>query len=145
MKLSEEEKKAIVEYRLDKAKDTLLDVSISIQNNRWNNAANRLYYACFYAAIALLINDGHEARTHSGVRALLGLHYVKTGIIDEELSQAYQKTFHLRQTGDYDDLAIVTENDVKPLVEPAEKFIAHVEDLIKNHLCFAKCKQKSKI
>jgi uncharacterized protein (UPF0332 family) len=38
--------------------------------------------------------------------------------------------FNLRQTGDYDDMAIITENDVKPLVEPAEKFIALIESLI---------------
>jgi len=66
---------------LERAKESLSDVHFSIQNNRWNNAANRLYYACFYAAIALLINDGHETRTHNGVRTLLEKHYVKTGII----------------------------------------------------------------
>ncbi|MCL1934475.1 MAG: HEPN domain-containing protein [Candidatus Azobacteroides sp.] len=130
MKLSEEEKKAIVKYRLERAKDTLLDVCVSIQNNRWNNAANRLYYACFYAVMALLINDGYEAHTHTGVKALLGLHYVKNGTINEELNQAYRKMFNLRQTGDYDDLAVITENDVNPLVEPAEKFIAEIENLI---------------
>ena len=54
MGLSEDDRKAIVKYRLDKAKDTLMDVHIAVQNNRWNNAVNRLYYACFYAAIALL-------------------------------------------------------------------------------------------
>jgi len=132
MGLSEEEKRAIIKHRLDKAKDTLLDVYVSIKNSRWNNAANRLYYACFYAAMALLIKDDHEARTHNGVKALLGLHYVKDGIINEELSQAYRKMFNLRQTGDYDDLANITGDDVKPLVEPAEKFIALIENLINN-------------
>jgi len=71
MGLTEEERKTIVAYRLERAKESLLDVHFSIQNNRWNNAANRLYYACFYSAIALLINDGHETRTHNGVRTLL--------------------------------------------------------------------------
>ena len=130
MKLSEEERKEIVKYRLERAKDTLLDVRISIQNNRWHNAANRLYYACFYAAIALLINDGHYTHTHNGVRSLLGLHYVKKGIITEELSKVFQKAVNLRQTGDYDDLAIITEKDVKPLLEPAEKFITEIDNLI---------------
>jgi uncharacterized protein (UPF0332 family) len=101
-----------------------------IDNKRWNNAANRLYYACYYATIALLINDGHEARTHNGVRALLGLHYVKTGLIDEKLSMAYRKMFNLRQTGDYDDLSEITEDDIKPLVEKAEVFIETLEKLI---------------
>ncbi|GHT28075.1 hypothetical protein AGMMS49574_01650 [Bacteroidia bacterium] len=53
MGLTEDEKTAIIKYRLEKAKDTFLDVGISIQNQRWNNAANRLYYACYYAVSAL--------------------------------------------------------------------------------------------
>jgi uncharacterized protein (UPF0332 family) len=134
MGLSENEIKAIVKYRLDKAKDTLLDVSVSIQNNRWNNAANRLYYACFYAAMALLINDGYEVRTHNGVKTLLGLHYVKNGVISEELAQVYRTIFNLRQKGDYDDLTIITEDDVNPFLEPAEKFIAEIEKLINKNL-----------
>jgi len=131
MKLTEEEKRDIVNYRLERAKDTMLDVRLSIENNRWHNAANRLYYACFYAAMALLINDGHEAHTHHGVKTLLGLHYVKSGIIDIALSNAYQKMFNLRQTGDYDDLAILTEQDVTPLVAYAETFIDKIISLIK--------------
>jgi len=137
MKLSEEERKIIVKYRLERAKDTLLDARISIQNNRWHSAVNRLYYACFYAAIALLINDEHVTRTHSGVKTLLGLYYVKKGIITKELSQAYQKMFDMRLTGDYDDLAVITEGDVLPLVAPAEKFIAEIENLINSHLDYA--------
>jgi len=131
VKLTEKEKRDIVNYRLERAKDTMLDVRLSIENNRWHNAANRLYYACFYAAMALLINDGYEAHTHNGVKTLLGLHYVKNGIIDIDLSNAYQKMFNIRQTGDYDDLAILAEQDVVPLVAYAETFIDKVKSLIK--------------
>ncbi|MCL2511405.1 MAG: HEPN domain-containing protein [Bacteroidales bacterium] len=130
MGLTEEEKNTIVKYRLERARETLLDVDISIQNNRWNNAANRLYYACFYATIALLLNDGFEARSHNGVRTLLGQHYVNEGIINKELSQAYRKMFNLRQTGDYDDLAVVTKDEVLDLLEPAKQFIKTIEQLI---------------
>ena len=130
MKLSEEERVAIVTYRLERAKETLIDARLSIQNSRWNSAANRLYYTCFYAAIALLINDGRQAHTHSGVKTLLGMYYVKTGIIDETMGQVYQKTFSIRQTGDYDDLAFLTEQDVKPLLALVEQFVAKIERII---------------
>ena len=130
MGLTEEEKNAIVKYRLERANDTLLDVKLAIQNMRWNNAANRLYYACYYAAIALLLNDGYTARTHSGIKALLGLHYAKEEIINKELMKAYRKMFNLRQTGDYDDLAVLTENDILNLLAPAEQFIKTIENLI---------------
>ena len=91
-----------------------------------------MYYACFYATIALLLNDGFEARSHNGVRTLLGQHYVNEGIIDKELSQAYRKMFNLRQTGDYDDLAVVTKDEVLDLLEPAKDFIKTIEQLINN-------------
>ena len=130
MGLTEDEKNTIIKYRLGRAKETLIDVDISVQNERWNNAANRLYYACFYAAIALLLKDGYETRTHNGVRTVLGLHYVKTGIISKELNKVYRRMFDIRQTGDYDDLIMITENKVLPLLEPAKQFIEKIEKLI---------------
>jgi len=130
MSLSEIDRKEIVKYRLERARETFLDVQLAVQNMRWNNAANRLYYACFYAAIALLLKDGYETRTHNGVRTLLGLHYVKTGLIDEKLMKAYRKMFSLRQTGDYDDMVVLTEDDILELLEPAEQFINAIEKLI---------------
>ena len=130
MGLTEEEKCAIVKYRLERANDTLLDVRIAIKNSRWNNAANRLYYACYYAVIALLLNDGYTARTHSGVKALLGLHYAKEEIINNALMKAYRKMFNLRQSGDYDDMAVLTKDEVLDLLEPAEQFIKTIETLI---------------
>ena len=36
------------------------------------------------------------------------------------------------QSGDYDDLYFLEEDDIIPLIEPAEKFIAEIENLI-NH------------
>jgi len=131
MSLTDDDRKEVVKYRLERANDTLLDVKLAVQNMRWNNAANRLYYACYYAAIALLLNDGYAAaRTHNGVKTLLGLHYAKKGLIDEKLMKAYRRMFNLRQTGDYDDMVVLTEDDILDLLEPAEKFISTIEKLI---------------
>jgi len=130
MGLTEDERSALVKYRLERAHDTLLDIEFAIQNMRWNNAANRLYYACYYAAIALLVSDGYVARTHNGVKALLGLHYANEGKINEELIKAYRRMFNLRQTGDYDDMAEITQEEVLNLLQPAQQFIKTIENLI---------------
>ena len=37
------------------------------------------YYAAFYAASALLLNDGIDTSKHSGVIALVHQHFVKSG------------------------------------------------------------------
>lgn len=36
----------------------------------------------------------------------------------------------LRQTGDYDDLYNLTEEEVKPLIEPAREYIKVIESLL---------------
>jgi uncharacterized protein (UPF0332 family) len=89
-----------------------------------------LYYACFYAATALLINDGYEAHTHSGVKRLLGLYYINESKIEKSLGKTYNQLFNMRQRGDYEDWVIIEEKDIKPILEPAEKFIAEIEKLI---------------
>lgn len=53
---------------------------------------------------------GQSSHTHGGAIGLFGLHFVKTGIVPPELGKFYSELFELRQTGDYDDWKVVTEN-----------------------------------
>ena len=130
MGLTEIERKEIVTYRLENAKTTFAEIPILLENKLYKTAANRLYYSCYYAATALLINNGHEAHTHTGVKTLLSLHFISTNIIDKSFSKMYRQLYNLRQTGDYEDLVNIDEDDVKPFIEPAKEFIAIVEKLI---------------
>ena len=130
MGLTEEERKAVVALRLDNAKQTLEDAKFIADGKRWKAAANRLYYACFYAANALLVQFGFEAKTHKGVIRLLGLHFISQNLISDKLGNIYKKLFALRQKGDYDDWIVVKESDILPMLEPAEEFIAEIEKLI---------------
>jgi len=130
MGLSDEERKSLVDYRLQKAKETFAEVLILIENKLWRFAANRLYYACYYAASALLIQNARETHSHSGVKNLLSLYYVKENKIDKSLIKTYGNLFNMRQRGDYEDWVIIEENDVAPLLEPAKQFIETIEKLI---------------
>lgn len=62
---------------------------------------------------------------------MFGLHFVKTGIVSSELGKFYSELFELRQTGDYDDWKVVTENDIMPMVPVADSFLETIEKLIK--------------
>ncbi len=127
-----DDKKDLIAYRLSKAKDTLVEVELLIINNLWNTAVNRLYYACYYAIKALLINKGIKAETHNGVRQMFGLHFIKTGIIDKELGKFYSDVFDMRQTGDYEDFIDFGKEDVMDLIEPANNLINKIESLLLN-------------
>ena len=130
MTLSEENRKYIVNHRLQKAHDTLKEAKGNIDMGFWHTAAKRLYYACYYVVTALLIKNGFTVRTHNGVFTLLGKHFVLEGIVSNEQNKLYGKLLELRQDGDYDDWKVISEYDVKPLIEPAQKFIAEIEGLI---------------
>ena len=134
MGLKEEERRDLVKYRLEKAYNTFAEIQILLDNKLCRTAANRLYYACFYAATALLINDRHETHTHHGVKTLLGLHYVKEGKIENAQGNLFKQLFNLRQKGDYEDWIDIDENTIIPLIEPAKNFIAEIEKLINNTL-----------
>jgi uncharacterized protein (UPF0332 family) len=116
---------------LKKAKETFAELPVLIENKLWRNAANRLYYSIFYAASALLIKDGFQTHTHQGVKNVLSLNYIKEGKLDKSLIKTYGKLFNLRQRSDYEDWAIIEEEDIKPLVELAGKFLDAIESMIK--------------
>jgi len=130
MSLAEKDKKTLIAYKLEKAKETIAEIPILIENELWRNAANRLYYACFYAVSALLLKHGHSSHTHGGTKGLFGQHFILTGIISKEQNKLYERLFDLRQKGDYDDWIAVKESDITPLLEPAENFIQTIEQLI---------------
>lgn len=133
MSLSNEEREALVYYKIQKSKDTLNEAIGIAQLCFWNAVANRLYYASYYITTALLVCHGHSAQTHSGVIRLFGLNFVNKGIVSKEMSRFYSKLFEIRQTGDYDDLYNLTEEDVKPLLELTQKYIEEIESLIVNN------------
>ena len=122
--MTEEDKKELIKYRVSKARETLNEVELHIQNELWNTAVNRLYYACYYAVVALLIDKDIKPHTHTGVRQMFGLHFVKTGIVEANLGKFFSDIYDKRQTSDYDDFIIFEKEDVIDLLEPANLLIS---------------------
>ena len=98
--MTEEERNTIVEYRLKRACETFVEAKDLISLNHWHGAANRLYYVCYYAASALLINHHITTNSHAGVLNQLGLHFVSKGILSNELGKLIKQLFNLRQSRD---------------------------------------------
>lgn len=130
MSLSEDDIKAIVFYRKEKAYATLREAEDMIASKHWNLAMQRLYYACFYMASALLISAGLKSQTHNGVVGQLGMHYVSQGLLTKEEGRLYSRLLQNRITGDYNDFFDFTEEDVLPLVEPVHHLLDRLKDLI---------------
>ncbi len=128
--MKEEERQALVQYRINKAKETFEEIATLSEHRFWNTAVNRMYYACYYAVSALLIDRNIQVQTHTGARRMFGLHFIKTGVIDQELGKFYSSLFNKRQTGDYEDFLDHDQEDVEALIKPARSLINTIEALL---------------
>jgi uncharacterized protein (UPF0332 family) len=102
----------------------------NVKQEHWRGAYNRLYYACFYAAKALLEAHGHTAETHSGVKTLLSKHFIRTGTIDPELGAYYIDVMEARLESDYDASFDPDPDQLQVWLPKAEEFIDRVTDLL---------------
>ena len=83
-------------YRIQRAKETIREVELLIENDFWNAAINRMYYACFYAVGALMVKHNVQVSTHAGIRQQFGKLFVKEGKFDKALAKHYTELFEKR-------------------------------------------------
>lgn len=129
--LSSDSMEALAAYRFQRAESTLTEVPFLKQQGYYNTAINRLYYACYYAAVALLIKNNLNPSTHAGVKQMLGMHFVATGRLSRELGRCFSLLFERRHSSDYDDFAYSSEKEIDELMPKAKDFIDAVGNLLK--------------
>lgn len=130
--LTDDEREALVRYRIEKARSTVVEARDSADDNHWTLAANRLYYAIYYASKALLIQNGIVAKSHEGVIGQIGEKFVLTGVISKDEAKLLARLQNMRKTGDYDDFIEWHQEDVEPLFSPVEAFIDKIKGLVNN-------------
>lgn len=141
--LKDQERIDIVRYRLENAHKTMEEVDLLIQNGLFNTAANRMYYACFYAVSALLVANQITTKSHDGVKQMFGLHFIKTGIFPPYFGKYYGELFYERITGDYEDLFDHDAVSVNGLYPKAKEIVDKVTEYVNKWLEEKECNQKT--
>ncbi len=129
--LDDQSRESLIRYRLDRAFETMQEAALLAKEGFYNAALNRLYYACFYAAMALLVAHGITASTHAGVKTMLGLHFVSNGLLDKEHGKTFSRLFEIRHSGDYDDFVYCDREMIDDFTPKAQAFIDRIKDLLK--------------
>lgn len=121
-------RKALIEYRLTQARDSIREADVLNQSGMSRRSVmNRLYYAMFYAVLALLQEKEMGTSKHSGAIALFDREFVKTGTFPKEMSKTLHRAFELRQKGDYMEETEVAADDVAEIRPVAEQFVESAE------------------
>ena len=130
MSLDNESRKAMVDYRIEKANIALADAAFLSDSGRYNLAANRLYYALYYAASALLLSQGIITKHHSGLITQIHLHFVKTGVLTVEDGALFKVLFELRHEGDYEDFIDVERADIEEYTPQVTALVTKLKNLL---------------
>jgi len=130
MSLNEEDRKTLVGLQMGKANHFLEQAEMVRGLQQWDLAANRYYYACFHAVQALFIHNGLASKRHSGMLSQFGLHFIKTGIIEDKLGGFLTRMEQLREKGDYNCIFSVSDEELCTIVEPAHELVTVITKLI---------------
>ena len=94
------------------------------------DAASKIYYAMYYAAQALLKNEGIDVIKHSAVEAAFGYYFAKPGRIDPKFHKMLINARKIREIADYD----IDEEIVEPVaslkIDEGKAFLSAIKKFI---------------
>ena len=126
-----EELFALIEYRLKQADDSIKEAEVLLKEGMsLRSVMNRLYYAMFYAVLALLQEKQLGTSKHYGAISLFDREFIKSGIFDKELSKTLHRSFELRQKGDYMEQPEITKADIDEILPKTVAFINEIKQYI---------------
>lgn len=128
--MDEEAKKTDIKVIIEKGKRALEDSKILFANKRYESASSRAYYSVFHLLQAALLTHGLSFSKHSAVISQFSKIFLKTGILPKEFSKIIEKLKKARETGDYDYIQIVEEEEAKTDITEAGKVINAIEEFL---------------
>ena len=96
----------------------------------FSSSVSRSYYAMFFLAEALLWTKGLTFRSHRGVIAAFGEHFIKTGLAPATLGRDLARAFEKRQLADYEHASKLTRDDAAKLLEAAHEFLGWTQTFL---------------
>ena len=132
--MNHEEKLALINYRLDRARESLKAAHLMFENALYIPAINRIYYSMFYAVQALLILRESTFSRHGQVKGFFNREFVKTGIFPKEFGRLFNAAFEYRQKFDYVDLITPESGLISEYLAKAETFIDKLSGFIHEKL-----------
>ena len=127
-----ESRDSLIAYRIERAYESLKEAKLMAEGGFYNASINRLYYACYYMAVALLLKNNISAQTHSGVKTMLGMHFTSKGKLSISASKIFTTLFEKRHSSDYDDFVYCDQEMFDELFPKAEAFIEEVKNLLES-------------
>lgn len=117
---------------LVKAEESLVGAEFELEGRRFNNCANRSYYACFQAAVSALLQSGVHSSSADG---RWGHDFVQARFVGDLINRrkvyagdhrnTLERLFLVRQVADYKPMQ-VTESQARRGLRRSSQFVTEV-------------------
>ncbi|MGD9994852.1 MAG: HEPN domain-containing protein [Salinivirgaceae bacterium] len=128
--INEEDRNALVNYRMVQANDTIELAKFLIDSNRLTVAVNRIYYGLYYSITALAIKNQFETSKHAQLIGWFNKAYIATGIIDKRFGKILRNAYQNRTKGDYDAFVTFDKEGLVAMHSEMIDFIKEIQRLI---------------
>jgi uncharacterized protein (UPF0332 family) len=124
----------LVSIQIEKGKEKLDAAKVLLREGFIDDAISRAYYGVFHAASAVLLAEGITVDSHSALKTMFGLHFIKTEKIDKKYGRWLNRLKDERENGDYDIFTSFDREDAENSITEAEEFIQEMKRyLIENY------------
>lgn len=130
MESMQDNQNELVKYRIEQAKEAILEVEILIEKNLLTLAINRIYYGMFYMLLALALKNGFKTSKHNQLIGWFNKEFVKTGIINQKYGKIINKGYEDRTDSDYGIFVHFEKDEVFLKFNDMKEFISEMEKLI---------------
>ena len=111
---------------LEAAEAKLKAADMLLRENLCGDAASRAYYAAFHALGALHFSRGNTFSSHAQLIGRFNRDFVRTGLFPREFTRIMARLFEDRQSGDYDIVHTLTQEEARQEVDDARRVVEAV-------------------
>jgi uncharacterized protein (UPF0332 family) len=130
MTISEQERKALIQYRLEQARNSADDAALLMKNEKIPASINRIYYAVFYCVLALALKEGFKTSKHMQLIGWFNKTFIATGKIENDYGRILRDCYEYRKSADYDTFVNFNRTDIDLLFNEMKSFINEIERFI---------------
>ena len=100
--IEEHDRRALMEYRMHQAWDTIELSKFLVTNGKLVVAVNRIYYGMYYALTALALKYHFETSKHGQLIGWFNQEFIAKGKSEAKFGKIVRNAFNSRTKGDYD-------------------------------------------
>lgn len=115
---------------LQKAQTYLRSSAVLLELEDFDSCASRAYFAMFYAAQALVMEEQGKVGAGRGIRSAFNQLFVDTGRLPRRAGDAFDRIAEYQEVGDYAHHFAISESQAEWALQEAEAFVNSIARML---------------